>query len=238
MQVLLDAQGDGPAWPGNGRHRDFDAAVITHQSGVLVVRHRSSSPVIRGSGPRTLAPFTAILARLTDRSSYEFAYPADRLPKQSPQSVPLAIGTCMRHRRSILLRGNPRSLAPQSGPDRISTQSPSRCRRSEYGSRAPRRLRAVKPRVLKLTPSRLTPERRNLSRLAEPGNDRGSIAQWALRSLGAEGRGHHQDSSCHAPVSVELFAGVDAVAASGTSPSDDGMFASSSPRLPHTPEPM
>src|SRR5215218_7779762 len=39
MHVLLDGQGDGPVWSGNGNHRDFDAAVITPQRGVLVSRH-------------------------------------------------------------------------------------------------------------------------------------------------------------------------------------------------------
>jgi hypothetical protein len=65
MQVLLDGQGDGPVWAGNSRHRDFDAAVITPQRGVLVSRYGSSSPVVLRSGPRTLAQFTAILARVT-----------------------------------------------------------------------------------------------------------------------------------------------------------------------------
>jgi hypothetical protein len=65
MQVLLDGQGDGPVWADNSRHRDFDAAVITPHRGVLISRHGSSSPVVLRSGPRTLAQFTAILARIT-----------------------------------------------------------------------------------------------------------------------------------------------------------------------------
>src|SRR5215203_4793097 len=87
MQVLLDGQRDGPVWPGDGRHRDFDAAVITPRRGVVVIRHEFLSPVVLGSGPRTLAPFTAILARLTDRRSYVACISRDQLLKQSPQSV-------------------------------------------------------------------------------------------------------------------------------------------------------